>query len=214
MDEKFVIDYDNKPINILVPITIMNPCGVEYTTCMGCIDTGAEHTLIDDNLANELNLKRFNRVSVGGITGKIELHEIVLSRILFKDSNIYFNIFVPDWEFSIFSNGDFKLLIGMDIISKGDLILLNKDGNTRLIYECNVQGTPINTHLLEMNFPTKVKLSQIKKALSSIPPKSPRPSKPSRPSRTPSKRTEIDKALERMLGYDPKKDKRNKPNKK
>ena len=38
----------------------------------------------------------------------------------------------------------------------------------------------------------------------------PRPSKPSRPSRTPSKRTEIDKALERMLGYDPKKDKRKK----
>lgn len=33
-------------------------------------------------------------------------------------------------------------------------------------------------------------------------------------SKPPSKRTEIDKALERMLGYDPKKDKRNKPNKK
>lgn len=40
------------------------------------------------------------------------------------------------------------------------------------------------------------------------------PPRPSKPPRTPSKRTEIDKALERMLGYDPKKDKRNKPNKK
>ena len=36
------------------------------------------------------------------------------------------------------------------------------------------------------------------------------PSKPSKPPRTPSKRTEIDKALERMLGYDPNKDKRKK----
>lgn len=46
--------------------------------------------------------------------------------------------------------------------------------------------------------------------------KVPKPShpRPSKPPRTPSKRTEIDKALERMLGYDPKKDKRNKPNKK
>lgn len=42
----------------------------------------------------------------------------------------------------------------------------------------------------------------------------PTPPRPSKPPRTPSKRTEIDKALERMLGYDPKKDKRNKPNKK
>ena len=32
------------------------------------------------------------------------------------------------------------------------------------------------------------------------------PPRPSKPPRTPSKRTEIDKALERMLGYDPKKE--------
>ena len=30
MDEKFVIDYDNKPINILVPITIMNPACFQF----------------------------------------------------------------------------------------------------------------------------------------------------------------------------------------
>lgn len=99
-----------------------------------CIwDTGATHTVISTNVINTLNLKPSGRTIVHtvGEGGKANEYEV----------NTYFvNIYLPNNVMIIgvvvaeggIGGGD--LLIGMDIISMGDFVITNHEGQTCLSF--------------------------------------------------------------------------------
>ena len=212
MEEEMIFYYKTITNELIMPLYVKDPSCTKSKKCISVWDTGSEKSLIDINMATILKLKEMGTVHIGGIYGNGQNCPLFNVFIFLPKCGLYYNLIVAGINLSTFAPNKEKFIIGMDVISKGDFHILNSDKKTAIKFKSSPINSPINLDLLT-NRPIvpPIKITNAKKTTSPIPPKSPRPSKPPR---TPSKRTEIDKALERMLGYDPKKDKRNKPNKK
>lgn len=93
--------------------------------CIGIIDTGATSSMLTETIARELDLIPSGNITVSGVHGteNANMYEV---DIIFGNRCILRDMPVSG------ANGDagFDLLIGMDILSKGELYLSNENGKT------------------------------------------------------------------------------------
>lgn len=93
--------------------------------CIGIIDTGATSSMLTETIARELDLIPSGNITVSGVHGteNANMYEV---DIIFGNCCILRDMPVSG------ANGDagFDLLIGMDILSKGELYLSNENGKT------------------------------------------------------------------------------------
>ena len=88
-------------------------------------DTGATSSVITKKVVDECELKPISRVKVNTVSGEDESLVYLVS--LFLPNKIV----IP--QLSVIEgviSGDSNALIGMDVITKGDLAITNKDGKT------------------------------------------------------------------------------------
>lgn len=125
---QMIVDVVVQPAQVLVPGVEPTPWipRAQATTLRGLLDTGASGTCITRSAAREMGLRPRGKARVGGVSGT-EYHNrfrFVLGA-LYNDGGErgYFwfdevsGVDFPD-------NGDFDVLIGMDVISQGDLHVL------------------------------------------------------------------------------------------
>lgn len=108
---------------LAIPVEIRCNKNVSLKECIGIVDTGATSSMISESVAKELDLEPCGNISVSGVHGTENAH-------LYKVDLIFGGKYIlPDHVVSGAGNdAGFDLLIGMDIIAKGNLYLCAKDG--------------------------------------------------------------------------------------
>ena len=107
----------------------INPNGLSKTYDYGTWDTGATNTAISDRIAKELNLTPTGKIKIGTANGEKIVNKYIIDIILPN------NLCIKNVEVSgVDLTADTDILIGMDIITKGDFSVTSVNGNTTFSY--------------------------------------------------------------------------------
>jgi len=87
-------------------------------------DTGATNTLISSSIVSQLNLQPLSKAIISCANGEVETTTYLIHVIL-PTQTAELNV-----EAILNDNPDYQVVIGMDIISKCDLSISNKDGKS------------------------------------------------------------------------------------
>ena len=96
---------------------------------MALIDTGATNTSISDRLAKSLGLKIIEQCEVNA-AGGIHIANVYLIDVLLRSLVEFKNIRSAEF----IANDKFDIIIGMDILTRGDLAITNHDNQTVLSF--------------------------------------------------------------------------------
>ena len=123
---------------------LANPLDLTFTAVW---DTGATHSVITPNAINKLNLSgqiiRYTKVR--GVNSESEQPVYIVGGIVLPNNIIFYN-----WELTESNIGDdADLLIGMDIISNGELTISRKEGKTKFCFSYPPHHKPFD--LVERN---------------------------------------------------------------
>ena len=91
-------------------------------------DTGATHSCLSQKIAEDLGLKPIDTTIVHGVNNS-QVATIVIASIGLSNG-----LFFPDRRFSVSKIPGADILIGMDIIMKGDFAISNGGGKTRFSF--------------------------------------------------------------------------------
>lgn len=118
---------------IITPVIIKNPINGKYITIHALWDTGCTSSSIAKDIIDTLNLPYYGHGKSALSTGELTDTPKYRANIYF-DSKYYFPIHVRSM------NGLYKnvaqMLIGMDIISQGNLSINNYNGTTMMNFTC------------------------------------------------------------------------------
>lgn len=121
------LKYKSKAKELAIPVCIANPQDPErfISDCIGIIDTGATSSMISADLAEQLELEPYGTISISGVHGT-ENAKLFRCDIIFGSDYI-----LPGHSVSA-AEGDagFDLLIGMDILTMGEMYVSNQAGKT------------------------------------------------------------------------------------
>lgn len=95
-----------------------------YTSQNAMWDTGATNTLISPKIVKLLGLKPFGKSGISSANGIIETNTY-LAHIGIPSGSVVTNVLVLENE-----NDDYEVVIGMDIISRGDFVFTNHEGHS------------------------------------------------------------------------------------
>lgn len=126
------IEYDfGRPVPCIeTPVAISGPCGMKIVNA--CWDTGATHTTILESLAKELGLTPVGEVY--GTSVGVSMSYRRYAAKLNLGNGIIFEGEILGTE-SISKDMRIGLLIGMDLISMGDMCVLSLKGKTKFSFE-------------------------------------------------------------------------------
>lgn len=113
---------------IITPVILKNVVNGVSCSTMAIWDTGATGSVVAEDKAAELQLIPTGTKRVSGISGERESNEYFLN-VTLNNNQISLNINVTDCS-RLSPDGSIGMLIGMDIISKGDLYITNFEGKT------------------------------------------------------------------------------------
>ena len=88
-------------------------------------DTGATNTIISRNIADALGLEPIQKAMIAGIGGNVEAYTYKISLYFAKEG-----AWIKDLEVLACDLEDNDIIIGMDTITRGDLAITNKNGET------------------------------------------------------------------------------------
>ena len=88
-------------------------------------DTGASVSLISARVAKVLGLESIGKSGVSGYNEGVDVKDTYLVHIGLPTGDIVTNIMAME-----FHSDEYDVVIGMDVICKGDLAVTNKDGRT------------------------------------------------------------------------------------
>lgn len=92
--------------------------------CLGIIDTGATSTMISEEIAQELGLEPSGSVSIAGVHGTSKANKYIV------DIDLGGYVLEDHPVSGASGNAGFDLLIGMDILTLGDLHIIQRHGST------------------------------------------------------------------------------------
>ena len=121
-------------VNISFPLSLLGEGETAQSeTCLAIWDTGATGSAVTELTARKLNLEPTGIKNVSGLGGTIPKNTYVVDIVLPNNVRIP-NLTVTELDNPVDLNGNkvdnFGVLIGMDIISKGDFSITNFEGKT------------------------------------------------------------------------------------
>lgn len=136
----FTINYDGIANAIKVSVSMQFAAALlkegespQLDTCLGLWDTGATNSAITEMQAKKLNLKPTGSKMVSGLGGTLIKNTYVIDVIL-PNNVLIPSLSVTELDSPKNEKGEsietFGLLIGMDIISRGDFSITNFEGKT------------------------------------------------------------------------------------
>jgi predicted aspartyl protease len=106
---------------------------------LALIDTGATNTSISNKLAASLGLKVIEQCEVEA-AGGIHIANVYMIDVLLRNMVEFSNIRSAEF----IANEKFDIIIGMDILTKGDLAITNHDNRTVLSFRVPPDSTHID----------------------------------------------------------------------
>ena len=111
------------------PHRLIDIRGINHKKYFAIWDTGATGSLITKKFVQEFGLKPIGVAKVNHAGGESTTNKYLIdlwlpNKVVMKQVTVIEGIL----------NGDFEILVGMDIICKGDFAVTNKDGNTCFSY--------------------------------------------------------------------------------
>ena len=116
-------------------VTGVSAATTEVVKCKALWDTGAVYSVISRQFAMKLGLTSFDSGRAYTAQGSYDT-SVYLLDILLPNKMIVKDLRVSDGEFQ-----DFDFLLGMDVISLGDLTITNK-GATKFAFRIPSEGIP------------------------------------------------------------------------
>lgn len=113
---------------IKTPVSILNPITGEQSDTLGIWDTGATNSCITTELAKKLYLIPIQKAIVSGVHGCQEVN-VYWIRITLNNQNITLNLLATEAA-ELSDDHKTGMLIGMDVIMKGDFCISNFDNKT------------------------------------------------------------------------------------
>lgn len=118
--------------SIVTDLTISNPFSGFGEKSFGIWDTGATNSCVSESLAKKLNLQSIQKALVQGVHGTEEVNVYLVDIILPNDK---IKLTVPVTECKELSDDkSICVLIGMDVITKGDFCITNAQGKTVMTF--------------------------------------------------------------------------------
>lgn len=113
---------------ITTNVKVKNPVTGKIIETFAIWDTGATNSVITEKLASDLGLISFGKALVSGVHGVKQVNRYVVNTTLNNES---IQIDSPVTECTSLSPDEsIGVLIGMDIITRGDFAITNFNGNT------------------------------------------------------------------------------------
>lgn len=117
---------------ITTPVVLKNTFTGASLNTLGIWDTGATNSVITKSSATSLGLIPLEKAIVNGVHGPKEVN-VYYVNITLNNENITLNERVTECE-ELSSNHDTGMLIGMNIIQKGDFAITNFQGKTTMTF--------------------------------------------------------------------------------
>jgi hypothetical protein len=124
--------YQNISDSIVTDLSVVNPFNGLIEKTSGIWDTGATNSCISKNLAQKLGFQTVQRTTVIGVHGPQEVN-VYFATIILPNENIKINIPVTECN-ELSKDGSISVLIGMDVITKGDFCITNLNGKTVMTF--------------------------------------------------------------------------------
>ena len=127
--------FDGFAKEIAVPVSIgcrcgeCEVCGMPERNCKAIFDTGATSSMVSSKTAEELRLVPTGTVNVTGVHGTEKTNQYIVN-LIFQNGFTIPGISVSEAG----PDGGFDLLIGMDVISRGDFFISGSSGETFFIF--------------------------------------------------------------------------------
>lgn len=117
---------------IKTPVRIINVFNGEEESTLAIWDTGATNCVITKSMAQKLGLVSVSKTIVNGVHGSREVN-VYFVKIVLNNENITLTTRVTECE-ELSSSHDTGMLIGMDLIQKGDFCISNFKGDTVMTF--------------------------------------------------------------------------------
>ena len=118
--------------NIVTPVEIKNVFDGKIVTTLGIWDTGATGSVITKSTAIALGLLPIRRITVRGVHGKRRVN-VYYANITLNNKNITLNTHVTECD-ELSADNSVGMLIGMNIITRGDFAITNYQENTTMSF--------------------------------------------------------------------------------
>lgn len=117
---------------IITAVEIKNVANNQTVETTGIWDTGATNSVITKSIAQKLGLIPISVAKVRGVHGVQDVN-VYFVNITLNNKNISVSIFVTECE-ELSEDNSVGMLIGMNIITKGDFAVTNYLGNTTMSF--------------------------------------------------------------------------------
>lgn len=140
----FTTKYEKISMKLISPAAIITNDG-EYRTDLAMWDTGANCTCISQKIVRELNLKSIGREDIHTPSG-VDIQSKYLVDLFLPNNVRITNLTVFD---SDIDNQGIDILIGMDVITKGDFAISNYDGKT--VFTFRIPSIAVTDYIQELS---------------------------------------------------------------
>lgn len=140
----FTTKYEKISMELISPAAIITNDG-EYRTDLAMWDTGANCTCISQKIVRELNLKSIGREDIHTPSG-VDIQSKYLVDLFLPNNVRITNLTVFD---SDIDNQGIDILIGMDVITKGDFAISNYDGKT--VFTFRIPSVAVTDYIQELS---------------------------------------------------------------
>lgn len=140
----FTTKYEKISMELISPAAIITNDG-EYRTDLAMWDTGANCTCISQKIVRELNLKSIGREDIHTPSG-VDIQSKYLVDLFLPNNVRITNLTVFD---SDIDNQGIDILIGMDVITKGDFAVSNYDGKT--VFTFRIPSVAVTDYIQELS---------------------------------------------------------------
>lgn len=124
-------EYDTRVDRLKSPANVYGPYRNKASIGVKAVwDTGSRTSCISRRLAKELDLQETGRMTVITPSGTIEMPVHRIDLVLWEDLS-FNDLAVVEYPLE---NHDCDILIGMDVISRGRLIVDSREGKTRITF--------------------------------------------------------------------------------
>ena len=124
--------YNHVSLSITTETEILNPLNGILVKTMCLWDTGATISGVSKSLAEKLELFPVQRTRVKDVHGENDVNVYLIDLIL---QGNFLKMAIPVAECNELSNdGSVSILVGMDVISRGDFCITNYEGKTTMTF--------------------------------------------------------------------------------
>lgn len=163
--------FDSVKNEIISDVKIKNGIGENTITTKGLWDTGAQNSAITKKAAVALGLTVLRKATVRGVHG-VNVVNVYSIEIILNNPNITVKCLVTECD-ELSNDGSVDLLLGMNVISKGDFVISNFSGKTTMTFRVpSLRDTDFVAEIADYNKIARIHEIESKRGIEKCPCKS------------------------------------------